>query len=186
MADRTFTVTTQQWARFNGIIMSSLAELLVAGVLNEVADEVELCGGRREVDLICRTEERNFTVEVKTAWWHVDDLVVGHSPVRDHQVSDLVALVGRFDVTEKNPSLKGISKDGIAIEPDRFFYLVPYAVMIEHARPDGKSAARSLVDAEVIAPYSVDLDSSEPCISRERLVELLQFNTAAVEALATL
>lgn len=69
MAERSFHITSAQWSRFVATIMPTLAELLTAGLLNAIVDDVELVGGNRKDDLSCRSGDFRFTVEVKTAWW---------------------------------------------------------------------------------------------------------------------
>lgn len=138
--------------------MPSLAELLAAGALNAVADDVELVGGNRKDDLRCRIGDTSFTVEVKTAWWHDNgQAIVGHSPLRMNQDPDLVALVGRFDVDEFTPTLRAINLTALTIDPDRMFYLVPSSIIRAHSIADGKSTARALISFDTVQRYQVDL-----------------------------
>ncbi|MDS2173827.1 hypothetical protein Q7C18_14060 [Nesterenkonia sp. CL21] len=139
-------------------VMPSLAELLTAGVLNAVADDVELVGGNRGDDLRCRIGETSFTVEVKTAWWHdSEQTIVGHSPLRMNQDPDLVALVGRFDVDEPTPTLRAIDATALTIVPDRMFFLVPTPIVRAHSIADGKSTARALISFDTVQWCQVDL-----------------------------
>ncbi|MGP5305961.1 hypothetical protein [Brachybacterium alimentarium] len=165
---RRFEVTPAQWARFVESTTPALAELLTAGVLNGIADEVELVGGKRKDDLRCRIGKASFTVEVKTAWWHDDEQTfVGHSPLRSNQTPDLVALVGKFDVDESTPTLRGIDATALTIVPDRMFFLVPAAIVRAHSTPDGKSTARALISGDAVEEYAIDLTQGVP---EERLL----------------
>ena len=155
---RRFEVTSVQWSRFVDNAMPKLAELLTAGFLNAVADEVDLVAGNRRDDIRCRIGDDRFTVEVKTAWWHDREAgVVGHSPLRANQDSNLVALVGRFDVDESSPTLRRIDSTGLTIEPDRMFYLVPTSVIRLQSTAHGKAKGRALIPRDVVQLYEVDL-----------------------------
>lgn len=171
MADRRFAVTGQQWERFLECITPTLGELLTAGVLNEAADEVQFLGGRGNNDLACRIDTMRFAVEVKTAWWHNgEQSVMAHSPVRESQRPDLVALFGRFDVRGYSGTVKQMSEDGITIEDDRFFYLIPIEVIDRYSRIDGKSRGRALMSREALEPFAIDLAEG---LSRAALRTLL-------------
>lgn len=151
--------------------MPALGELLATGLLSRAADEVELVGGNRNDDIRARIGGLRFVVEVKTAWWHdAEQTVVGHSPLRAAQTPDLVALVGKFDVSESHPTLKNLDENSLTIEPDRLFYLVPTRIIRVQSAVDGKSTARSLIPADVVVPFGVDLEQG---ISTERLLRLL-------------
>ncbi|WP_043655125.1 hypothetical protein [Nocardia thailandica] len=172
MEEHAFSITPAQWSRFVEIVNSTLAELLTVGLLNGATDEVTLIGGKRKDDLRCRIDDLDFTVEVKTAWWHdAERTTVGHAPLRPTQQADLVALVGKFDVDEAEPTLKRLRADELTIAADRMFYLMPESVVSEHSRPDRKSTARSLIPADVVHPYAVDLEQG---VDRERVLELLE------------
>ena len=172
MAGRTFAITGQQWERFVECITPTLGELLAASLLDEAADEVVFLGGRSSDDLRCRIDKVGFTVEVKSAWWHDNERsVIGHSPVRGSQRPDLVALFGRFDVRGSSGTVHRIAEDCLTIEDDRFFYLVPLAVIDHHSRIDGKSTARALISTEVVQPFAVDLAEG---LSRATLGSLLR------------
>ena len=151
--------------------MPSLAELLTAGILNAVADEVELLAGNRRDDIRCRIGDERLTVEVKTAWWHDRPAgVIGHSPLRVKQDPDLVALVGRFNVDESAPTLQRIDSTGLTIEPDRMFYLVPSPIVRLRSTADGKSTARALMPHDAIRQYEVDLAQA---LTRGQLLTLI-------------
>lgn len=172
MAGHRLPITPTQWSRFIENITPTLGELLVAGLLNAVVDDVELVGGNSKDDLRCRTGDLGFTVEVKTGWWHDEaETVVGHSPLRPTQHPDLVALVGTFDVSESAPTLRGLNERALTVESDRLLYLIPESVVRQHSRADGQSTARALILADVIRDYAVDLERG---VSKRRILSLLE------------
>lgn len=171
MASKKFAITDQQWERFLDIINSDLGELLTAGLLNGIADEVVLNGGNRKNDLECRLGKNWYTVEVKSAWWHNDSkFAVAHSPVRESQKPALVALVGKFDSASASRTVRDLADDSLTINDDRFFYIVPYGIVRENSRPDGSSTARSLISKTIVDEYEVDLSVG---LSRTVLESLL-------------
>lgn len=169
MTDRELSITAGQWSRFVGSIMPTLAELLTVGLLNGIADEVDLVGGKRKDDVRARLDATQFTVEVKTAWWHTPSMI-GHSPVRATQTPNLVALVGKFDTSDLSPTLRSLDQDALVINADRMFYLVPHRVIERYSKLDGKSAARALISPDALERYKVDLEIG---ITRDELVLLL-------------
>lgn len=171
MAERNFPVTGQQWEQFVKTISPALGELLAAGLLNEAADEVRFLGGRADVDLRCQVDAVEFSVEVKTAWWHDDEqLKIGHSPLRQAQDPDLVALFGSFESGGDDRTVRRIAEDGLEVNDDRFFYLLPCRLVRQHSSPDGKSQGRALILEEVVRPFVVDLGAG---LDRQALLSLL-------------
>ncbi|KTR08951.1 hypothetical protein NS184_04315 [Curtobacterium luteum] len=145
----------QQWSRFVGTITPQLGELLTVGLLNEAGVEVEYVGGRRDVDLQCELEGRQFTVEVKTGWWHDDRTVIAHSPLRPTQVGELVAIVGRFSVEAGSPTLLEIGPHELVVDPDVFFYLIPAPALRSASVVDGRSVGRALLQERHARAYEV-------------------------------
>ena len=95
---------------------------------------------------------------------------MGHSPLRPTQYPDLVALVGKFEVDEAAPTLKGLDAHSLSIEPDRLFYLLPRSVVREHSKLDGRSQARALIAAETIRSFAIDLEQGT---TNEHVLSLL-------------
>lgn len=99
-----------------------------------------------------------------------EQTLVGHSPLRATQAPDLVALVGKSDVSESCLTLKNLDARLLTIEPDRLFCLVPGWIVRENSMVDGKSTAPALIPAHVIEPFEIDLEQG---ILTERLLHLL-------------
>lgn len=171
MSYRRFQLAANQWSRFIQIITPSLGELLFMGLLNEAADHVDLEAGHAKNDIKCTLDGRDFTVEVKTAWWHdTNRTLLGHSPLRENQHPDLGALFGQFDVDPDSASVRELDAGGITVADDRLFYLLPTTALQKCARPDGRSLARSLALERELAPFEVDLSVG---LTGEGLLNLL-------------
>lgn len=143
----------------------------VCGLLNQAADHVDFEAGHAKNDIKCTLDGRDFTVEVKIAWWHdTNRTLLGHSPLRENQHPDLVALFGQFDVDPDSASVRELDAGGITVADDRLFYLLPTTALQKCARPGGRSLARSIVLERELAPFEVDLSVG---LSREALLNLL-------------
>lgn len=168
------TVNSAQMRRFRHNISSHISELIVCSLLNDVADDVELRGGRKETDVIGRLGPTKFDVEVKSAWWSDrNDDYLEHSPLRPTQCPDLVALVGAVREGDDLKVIGRISPRGVKVRQARLIYLVPAEVIRQSSQPDGRSTARSLIPLSAIEDYEVDMDAPASRLTRSWLAEIL-------------
>lgn len=128
-----------------------IAEAIVAGTIRRAGLQARL-NKRNGPDVIVTLDDREVAVEVKLAWWGIegDYTVVEHSPLRDSQTTDLVAICGR-------PDSGGFALDasGIQLVETPMLYLVPASVLRTLPDLSQTSQGRSTRHESGLAPYEV-------------------------------